>query len=110
MMILKDNIDDSALIEILENSIEELSQGRKAQDIQDINIDSCAKKIVLNLEGTLDNLNEYLLQGTSLFSKVKNLFSNDSFGSLIQGKCELKLKYLCEEITLKTDDDNCLDA
>ena len=110
MMVLKDNLEDSGFIEILEQAVDDLCQGRKAHDISDINLDGHIKKITLNLEGTLDNLNEFLMQGNGLLSKVCNFFCNDSFGSLLQAKCELKLKYVCEDLTLKTEDNNCLDA
>jgi hypothetical protein len=110
MMILKDNIDDSGLIELLEQAVEDLSQGRKVHDISDLNIDAHLKKINLNLDGTLENLNDFLMKGNGYFSKLKNFFWNDSFGDLLQAKCDLKIKYLCEDITLKTEDNNSLDA
>jgi len=109
-MILNDNIDDSGIIDILDQAVEDLSQGKRAPDISDLNFDAHAKKINLNLEGTLENLEEYLLNGKGIFSKLKNFFCNDSFGSLSQAKCELKVKYSCEELTLKTDDNYSLDA
>ena len=110
MTVLKDNIEDSGLADLLEEAVDDLCEGRKIKDFSEANIESHLKKINLNLDATLDNLNEFLLSGTGNYNIIKSFLFNDAFGSINQSKCELKLKYCCEEITLKTEDNNKLDA
>ena len=63
-----------------------------------------------NLKDLLqDNIEEYLFKG-NVFSKVRNFLLNNSFGSSHQLKIELLNRFNCEDLKIKTVDNNTIDA
>jgi len=104
---LKLSIDDSKLVKIILNSVKELEKSRY-QEIRCEALDISLRRIVSNIEKVEEILKEFQLQGNK-FSKLKNIFFNDTFGSLNQFKIELENRFNCEEIKIPTPDNAIID-
>ena len=94
---LKMSIDDSKIQKIIEGSIKELesSKRKKSIEIRSRSLDKNIKKIQYNIQHILSNIDNFLLKG-NIFIKVLNFLFNDTFGSLMQLKCELMSRFNAE--------------
>jgi hypothetical protein len=100
LFMLKQTIEESRIIRIIESSIREAENG-EPKEIRSGKLDSQIKKIILGIEKIEENLDDFLLKG-GLFRRIKNWLFNDTFGSLFQLKAELINRFNCETVEIFT--------
>lgn len=109
LYMLKQNIEESKIIKIIENSIQEIERGNNKYELRNPLLDSYIKKIIQNLEKIEEIMNECLFK-KGFLNKIKNLIFNDAFGSLAQFKIELVNRYNCDEEKITIEENITIDA
>jgi hypothetical protein len=105
---LKEVIEESKLIKLIEESMFELEKGRYVE-VRNEMLDHFLKRILTNIELVEEFIEEFMLTKKN-FSIFKNLLYNNAFCSLQQLKVELISRFNCEEIKITTEDNNILDG
>ncbi len=108
LFLLKQNIEESRIVRIIETSIREAENGEPTE-IRNGNLDGQIKKIILSIEKVEENLDDFLLKG-GIYRKLKNWLFNDTFGSLCQLKAELMNRFNCETVGISTENKILLDG